>query len=171
MSLSIFLETDITNRVAYCDPDHDDLFPSTATKKAGTSTAGYDLVWTKIDSDLSADGHSPAAAMSPAHEIWFTGNTSYVYVPVANHDEAVYNETFFVETNPVPGGTWINTGSSPGIISIYDLSGRSVLQRNIESGDGRFYWNISSELPVGIYSIVFEMNDSRRSVNAIVLGR
>ncbi|MCK5132037.1 MAG: T9SS type A sorting domain-containing protein [Candidatus Sabulitectum sp.] len=150
---------------------HDDLFPSTATKKAGTSTAGYDLIWTKIDSDLSAGGHFPIAAMSPAHEIWFTGNTNYFYVPVTSHDENVVGGNFFVETNPVLGGTWINTGNCSGDISIYDVSGRNVLERNIESEVGRFYWDISSELPVGIYSIFFQMNDSHESVKVIVLER
>ncbi|NOQ23613.1 MAG: hypothetical protein GQ565_13320 [Candidatus Aegiribacteria sp.] len=152
------------------DTEHDDLFPSEATKKAAFYSEGYDLVWTKIDSDLSAGGHGQLAALSPAHEIWFSGNTNYIYVPIASDDENEITEYFFVETNPVRSGTWINTGNCSGDITIYDISGRIVLKRNIESVDGGFYWNVSSVLPAGTYSILFENNGSRESSNVIVLG-
>jgi hypothetical protein len=133
-------------------------------------TEGYDLVWTKIDSDLNAGGHGRPAALSPAHEIWFSGNTSYMYVTIADHDENEAIDDFFAETNPVRSGTWINTGNSSGNISIYDLSGRVVLERNIESEDGGFYWNVSSGLPAGTYSILFEKEGSRETTNVVVLG-
>lgn len=153
------------------DVAHDDLFPSEATKKAAMYTEGYDLVWTKIDSNLDAGGHGPPAALSPAHEIWFSGNTSYMYVPIAGHDENETREDFFAETNPVRSGTWINTGNGSGNISIYDLSGRVVLERSIESEDGGFYWNVSSGLPAGAYSILFEKEGSRETSNVVVLGQ
>ena len=90
------------------DIDHDDLFPSTATKKAGTSSTGYDLVWTKIDSDLSAGGHGPAATVSPAHEIWFTGNTTYSPpTGIEKSPGGALVQNMFVYPNPVLAGTFL----------------------------------------------------------------
>ncbi|MEA3421929.1 MAG: hypothetical protein U9Q97_09685, partial [Acidobacteriota bacterium] len=134
------------------DPSHDDLFPSEATKKTAFYTEGYDMVWTKIDSDLSAGGNGQPAALSPAHEIWFAGNTSYMYVPVVNDGENENVTGFFVERNPVQGGTWINTGGCCGNISIYDLSGRTVFEHTVGTNEDGFYWNVSSALPSGTYS-------------------
>ncbi len=64
------------------DLTRDDLFPNLAYKKEAMYEPmdgewARDMVWTKVDKDLSAGGHYVPAALSPWHEIMFDGNTQW----------------------------------------------------------------------------------------------
>ncbi|RKZ05979.1 hypothetical protein DRQ25_14960 [Candidatus Fermentibacteria bacterium] len=156
------------------DFEHDDLFPSTATKKAGTSSPGFDLTWTKIDSDGSAGGHGPGAALSPAHEIWFAGNTAYSPpVAIGNNPEGSIPGDFHVYPNPVLAGAWIFTGESSGLIKIFDLSGRVVFRESImpESNDNLFWGAACSDgtpVPNGHYIVTLQNGDMLKTLSIIV---
>jgi hypothetical protein len=157
------------------DADHDDLFPSTATKKAGTSTPGYDVTWTKIDSDLSAGGHGPAAALSPAHEIWFTGSTTYAPpVAIGDNPAGILIQDFYVYPNPVLSGAWIFTGESSGLIKVFDLSGRVVFRESImPENNGSCFWgaadNDGTRLPNGQYIVTLQNGELLETRSIIVL--
>ncbi len=136
-------------------PDHDDLFPSEATKKTAMYTAGFDFVWTKIDSDLSQGGHGQPAALSPAHEIWFSGNTYWNSgVSVEDHTTGITASTFNLMNNPVSSGTWISTGSHGGTISIMDICGRTVHTEAVPAGAEGLFWTVSERIPEGVYRVV-----------------
>ncbi len=156
------------------DIDHDDLFPSLATKKAGTSTAGYDLTWTKIDSDLSAGGHGQTAAFSPAHEIWFSGNTVWAPpVAIGDSPEGILIQGFNVYPNPVQSGAWIFTGEASGLITIYDLSGHVVFRESImPDGNGSCFWdsadNNGTPLPNGLYVVNLQNGELKESRSVII---
>ena len=144
-----------SNYQAIADTEHDDLFPSEATKKTAVYSPGYDFVWTLIDSDLSAGGHGQTAALSPAHEIWFSGNTQWSSpVSCENTTADVLAGIFGVAANPISSGTWINTGNEGGTISILDISGRRVHTETVSSGSEGFYWAAGEALPEGVYRIV-----------------
>ena len=156
------------------DLEHDDFFPSEATKKAGTSTPGFDLTWTKIDSDGSAGGHGPLAALSPAHEIWFAGNTSYAPpVAIGDNTEGILTQDFSVYPNPVLSGAWIFTGESSGLVKIFDLSGRVVFRESImPDRNGSVFWGSvdsnGTPLPNGQYIVTLQNGDSLETLSIIV---
>ena len=157
------------------DAEHDDLFPSEATKKAGTSTPGFDLTWTKIDSDGSAGGHGVAAALSPAHEIWFAGNTTYYppFVGIGDSPEGIIPDNFLIYPNPVQSGAWIFTGESSGLVKIFDLSGRVVFRESImPDSNGNCFWGSADSdgnpVPNGHYIVTLQNGDQLETRSIIV---
>ena len=153
------------------DSIHDDLFPSEATKKAGTYTEGYDLVWTKIDSNLSSGGHGLPGALSPAHEIWFSGNTIYSppTTPVQGASDGIVPPGFGVETNPVRSGTWINTGEGQSVVRIFDMSGRIILEEPVGLNQSGLYWSVSQNVPVGTYTVMMERSGECETAKVVVI--
>lgn len=144
--------TDLTQIANYA---HDDLFPSEATKKTAMYTPGYDFVWTRIDSDLSAGGHGVPAALSPAHEIWFSGNTHWnLGVNVRETASAEVSSSFRLHNNPVSNGTWISTDMEGGAVSIVDISGRSIYSTVVPAGAEGVFWEAGERLPEGVYRVV-----------------
>ena len=144
-----------SNYQAIADNEHDDLFPSEATKKTAMYSPGYDFVWTLIDSDLSNGGHGQPAALSPAHEIWFAGNTQWnASVGLERISAGIQPSLFGSATNPVSSGAWINTENNGGAVSILDISGRTVHMETVPAGSEGFYWAIEENLPEGVYRIV-----------------
>ncbi|MCD4701178.1 MAG: T9SS type A sorting domain-containing protein [Candidatus Aegiribacteria sp.] len=156
------------------DAGHDDLFPSAATKKAGTSSPGYDVTWTKIDMDGSASGHGPPATMSPAHGIWFTGNTSYAPpVAIGDSPEGSLIQDFCVYPNPVLTGAWIFTGESSGLVKIFDLSGRVVFRESVmPDSNGNCFWGSvdgnGNPVPNGHYIVTLQNGDLLETRSIIV---
>lgn len=158
------------------DPDHDDFFPSEATKKAGTSSPGFDLTWTKIDSDGSAGGHGSLAARSSAHEIWFSGNTSYAPpVAIGDSPDGIQVQGLSVYPNPVLAGAWIFTGESSGLVKIFDLSGRVVFRESImPNSNGNCFWGAvgsdGTPLPNGQYIVTLQ-NGELLETRSIIVAR
>ncbi len=156
------------------DAGHDDLFPSAATKKAGTSSPGYDLIWTKIDMDGSAGGHGPGAALSPAHGIWFSGITTYSPpVAIGDSPEGILPGNFSVYPNPVLTGAWIFTGESSGLIKIFDLSGRVVFRETVmPDNNGNCFWGAvdsnGTPIPNGHYIVTIQNGDLLETRSIIV---
>ncbi len=143
------------NATTFYHPEHDDLFPSEATKKTAMYTPGYDFVWTMIDSDGSAGGHGQPAALSPAHEIWFSGNTSWTNpTNIEDENAGVTLSVFSFASNPVSSGTWISTGTEGGTISIMDLCGRTVQTETVPAGSCGVFWTVNERLPDGVYRVV-----------------
>ena len=158
------------NQTTFYHPDHDDLFPSEATKKTAMYTPGFDFVWTMIDSDLSAGGHGQPAALSPAHEIWFSGNTGWTN-PTSVEDTCtgVAHPVFSVMNNPVSSGTWISTGTEGGIVSILDISGRTVQTETVPAGSDGFFWNTGEVIPEGVYRVVLNNGHGLESTAVTVI--
>jgi len=158
------------NETTFYHPDHDDLFPSEATKKTAMYTPGYDFVWTMIDSDLSATGHGQPAALSPAHEIWFSGNTSWTNpTSVEEKCTGITVSVFGLMNNPVSSGTWISTGSNGGIISIMDICGRTVHTESVPAGSDGLFWTVGEKLPQGIYRVVLQNEQGIQSKSVTVI--
>ncbi|MCK5130727.1 MAG: hypothetical protein KAR40_01070 [Candidatus Sabulitectum sp.] len=158
------------NATTFYHLDHDDLFPSEATKKTAMYSPGYDFVWTMIDSDLSATGHGQPAALSPAHEIWFSGNTQWnSSVSVEEEHIGITASAFDLMSNPVSSGTWISTGSEGGVISIIDICGRTVHTEAVPAGSAGIFWTVGEKLPEGVYRVVLRNEQEMQSKAVTVI--